>query len=383
MVDIKTIFKRYFNEYKQLFKVSSQQYKVASHIMDCRTSAMGGRVEVCEECGCYANLYNSCRDRHCPMCQNIPREKWVDKRCNDILLSPYFHVVFTVPDELNLVIYTNKELLYDLMYKASAQTLLKLSADKKFIGAQIGFTSVLHTWGQNLEYHPHIHSMVLAGGLTPDNKWKCTGKDFFIPVEILSKVFRGIYLQGLKQLFQSKKLQFFGDVKLLKYKTEFQKLIDSCYSKSWYTYIKETFSGPVAVIKYLGRYTHRVGISNKRILSMDDGKVTIEIKDYKDNGTKKTLTMDATEFIRRFLMNVLPAGFVKLRHYGILGNRNKSTKLRLCRKLTQTYRFKSRFENMNGAEILLSLTGIDITKCRDCGNGKMVPLWTFYSQIKR
>lgn len=378
MTDVKAIFNKHFTEYKEQYKLSIEQSKAAFNLMNCRTSTMGGRIDVCEDCGCTVTLYNSCRNRHCPLCQNLPREKWVDKRCNDILLAPYFHVVFTIPDVLNQVVYQNKEILYNLMFKASSETLLKLSADKKFLGAQIGFTSVLHTWGQNLDYHPHIHTLVLAGGLTKENRWKCSGKDFFIPIAVLSKVFRGIFMSELKKMFTTEKLSFHGTVKHLEEAKAFSELLNICYSKNWYTYIKETFSGPAAVIKYLGRYTHRVGISNKRIVSMDEQHVTIEMKDYKDNNSKKMLSMEGVEFIRRFLMHVLPSGFTKLRHYGILGSRNKNTKLALCRKLTQSTRFKARFENMSSAEILYELTGVDVFLCRDCGTGKRITIRTFY-----
>jgi hypothetical protein len=376
MIEIKEIFRKFLPEYQKKYPLSPDQAKAAFSIMNCRTSVMGGRVDVCEECGEMFCVYNSCRNRHCPLCQNIPREKWVDKRCNDILLAPYFHVVMTIPDELKLVIYQNKELLYNLLYKASSETLNCIADNKKFLGAQIGFTSVLHTWGQNLDYHPHIHTIVLTGGLTKENKWKCSGKDFFVPVKVLSKVFKGKFMHYLKEYYNSQELKFYGSLKHLEEAKEFQKLVDACYQKNWYTYIKETFSGPAAVIKYLGRYTHRVGISNSRIVSMDDKTVTIEVKNYKDNGSKGLLTLDGAEFIRRFLMHVLPSGFRKLRHYGILGSRNKKTKLLLCRKLTGSLKFKARFENMSSAEILFAIKGIDITKCRTCCKGRLITLRT-------
>jgi Putative transposase/Transposase zinc-binding domain len=378
MLGIKEIFRRFLPEYQKKYQLSPEQAKAVFNIMNCRTNVMGGRVEACEECGEMFCIYNSCGNRHCPLCQNIPREKWVDKRCNDILLAPYFHVVMTVPDELKLVIYQNKELLYNLLYKASSETLNCLAVNKKFLGAQIGFTSVLHTWGQNLDYHPHIHTIVLAGGLTSENQWRCSSKDFFIPVKVLSKVFKGKFMYYLKEYYHVRELKFYGSLKYLEEAEEFQKLVDACYQKNWYTYIKETFSGPVAVIKYLGRYTHRVGISNSRIVSMDDKTVTIEVKSYKDNCAKGFLRLDGTEFIRRFIMHVLPFGFRKLRHYGILGSRNKKSKLLLCRKLTGSLKFKSRFENMSNAEILFAIKGIDVTKCRICGKGRLVTLQTLF-----
>src|SRR5690606_18995300 len=297
---------------------------------------LGGHAYSCHTCGHYQVSYNSCRNRHCSMCQGVNKEVWVDKRKKDILNAPYFHVVFTMPEQLHGVIYHNQKLLYDLMYKAVAETLTELSADEKYLGAQIGFFSVLHTWGQNLHYHPHIHTVVLAGGLTNNNRWRSTSKKFFIPVKVLSKKFRGKYLYYLKQYYQENQLEFYNDLEIYKDPKQFQKLIDECYDLDWYSYTKRTFGGPVAVMKYLGRYTHRIAISNQRIFSVTEDTVTIGVKDYKDHNKEKQVTMKTIEFIRRFLMHVLPQGFVKIRHYGLLANRNRKNKLAICRKLTKS-----------------------------------------------
>ena len=268
----------------------------------------------------------------------------MDQRKKDILDAPYFHVVFTMPEQLHMLIYHNQKLLYDLMYKAVAETLIELAGNEKYLGAQIGFFSVLHTWGQNLHYHPHIHSVVLAGGLSKQNQWRETSKKFFIPVRVLSKKFRGKFLFYLNQYYQQNQLNFYNDTETYKDPNRFQELIDQCYKMDWYSYTKRTFSGPLAVVKYLGRYTHRIAISNHRILSIDKETVKIQVKDYKNNNQNKTVTMKSIEFIRRFLMHILPKGFVKIRHYGLLANRNRKTKLVLCRKLTKSKVYKPIYE---------------------------------------
>jgi len=295
----------------------------------------------------------------------------VDQRSKDILNAPYFHVVFTVPQQLHPLIYQNQELLYGLMYKAVAETLAELSKDKKYLGAQIGFFSLLHTWGQDLHYHPHIHVVVLAGGLTKQNLWCNSSKKFFIPVKVLAKKFRGKYLHYLNQYFHQNLLKFYGNTQEYQNSKLFKDLINQCYARNWYTYTKKTFSGPLAVVKYLGRYTHRIAISNTRIVSMDEHTVTITVRDYKCSSRTKTLTLEGVEFIRRFLMHILPKGFVKIRHYGLLANRNKKTKLRLCRKLTCSPTYKPKFEGLKTIEILCMLVGRDVTVCPVCGKGKL------------
>lgn len=373
MSAIQDIFREHYQDYEKSFRPSYEQVKVANNIIDCKSSAMGANIFACEDCDHFVVKYHSCRNRHCPNCQGITKEVWVDQRTKDILDAPYFHAVFTMPKQLHQVIYHNQRLLYDLMYKAVAETLNELAADKKYLGAQIGFFSVLHTWGQNLHYHPHIHTVILAGGLDKQNQWHNTSKKFFIPVKVLSKKFRGKYLYYLKQYYQQNKLTFYHDLKKYEDPKQFQKLIDECYQLDWYSYTKRTFKGPLAVVKYLGRYTHRIAISNQRILSTDHDKetVTISVKDYKNNNKKKTVTMRTTEFIRRFLMHVLPKGFVKIRHYGILANRNKKTKLVLCRKLTNSPIYKPRFEGLDTTQILSILLGIDVSKCPNCTDGKL------------
>lgn len=381
MSTIQDIFLQFYSQYKGKYSPSLQQSKAAEAIMRCRTQALGGHVHKCDECGRKTISYNSCRNRHCPMCQGLNKEIWVDKQSKDILNAPYFHVVFTMPQELHILIYQNQELLYSLMYKTVAETLFELSSDKKYLGAQIGFFSILHTWGQDLHFHPHIHTVVLAGGLTKENQWKSSSKKFFIPVKVLAKKFRGKFLHYLKQYYQQEQLKFYKTALQYSDSKNFQKLIDKCYKKDWYTYSKETFSGPLAVVKYLGRYTHRIAISNNRVISIDKDTVTIVVKDYKNKNKSKTITMQGVEFIRRFLMHILPKGFVKIRHYGIISNRNKKTKLKLCRILTHSPLYKSKFKDLKTIEILYIVTGKDVTKCHECKKGTMNVFSTLYPGV--
>lgn len=366
MITIQDIFQQFYLQHREQYTPSSQQAKAAEDIMNCRTQTLGGHVYRCEECGYSTIQYNSCRNRHCPLCQGVAKAIWVDQRSRDILNAPYFHVVFTMPVPLHPLIYQNKELLYNLMYKAVAETLSELSQDEKHLGAQIGFFSLLHTWGQDLHYHPHIHTVVLAGGLTKLNQWRNTSKKFFISVKKLSKKFQGKFLYYLKQYYRQNLLEFYGDAERYREPKDFENLVSQCYTESWYSYTQRTFSGPMAVIKYLGRYTNRIAISNARIVSMDDHTVTITVKDYKDGNKTKMLTLGGVEFIRRFLMHILPKGFVKVRHYGLLANRNKKTKLELCRKLTLSPTYKPQFEGLTTMEVLCLLAGRDVLLCPAC-----------------
>jgi len=377
MITVQNIFQQFYSQYKEQYAPTVQQAKAAEDIINCRTETLGGHVYACDECGYKTIQYNSCRNRHCPLCQGVAKAIWIDKRSSDILNAPYFHVVFTMPVPLQPIIYQNQKLLYDLMYKATSETLSELSQDKKYLGAQIGFFSLLHTWGQDLHYHPHIHTVVLAGGLTKTNQWQSSSKDFFIPVKILSKKFRGKFLYYLKQYYRENLLVFYGDAEKYREPKQFQELISRCYTESWYSYTQKTFSGPLAVIKYLGRYTNRIAISNSRIVSMDEHTITIAVKDYKDDNKTKLLTMDGVEFIRRFLLHILPKGFVKVRHYGLLANRNKKTKLELCKKLTLSPTYKPQFEGLTTIEVLCILVKKDVLLCPACKQNKLQGIYSF------
>lgn len=371
MSTIQSVLCRFYPAYRELYEPSLQQVKAALNIIRCRTNALGGHIQKCDKCDHLVVHYNSCRDRHCPMCQGLTNAVWVDKRSRDILNAPYFHVVFTMPQELHALIYQNQTLLYSLFYRAVAETLQELSWDEKYLGAQAGFLSLLHTWGQDLHYHPHIHTVLLAGGLTKLNQWRSSSKKFFIPVKVLSKKFRGKYLYYLKQHYHQDQLKFYGDAEKYSDPKSFQELIDRCYAKDWYTYTKRTFSGPLAVLKYLGNYTRRIAISNSRVVSVNEDTVTISIKDYKEAGKRKETSLDGAEFIRRFLMHVLPKGFVKIRHYGILANRNKKNKFELCRKLSFSPTYKPKYEGLTTVEILCLLVGKDVTVCPVCREGRL------------
>ena len=377
MTTVQDIFQQFYSGYKEQYTPSAQQAKAEEDIMNCRTEAMGGHIYECEECGYRTIQYNSCRNRHCSLCQGVAKAVWIDQRSKDILNAPYFHVVFTMPVPLQPLIYQNQELLYNLMYKAVAETLWELSQDEKYLSAQIGFFSLLHTWGQDLHYHPHIHTVVLAGGLTKLNQWRNTSKKFFIPVKKLSRKFCGKFLYYLKQYYRQNLLAFYGDAEKYREPKNFRTLMGQCYEACWYSYTQRTFSGPLAVIKYLGRYTNRIAISNTRIVSVNEHTVTIAVKDYKDGNKSKLLTMEGVEFIRRFLIHILPKGFVKNRHYGLLANRNKKTKLELCRKLTLSPTYKPQFEGLTTMEILCLLTGRDVLLCRSCREKRLQIMYSF------
>jgi hypothetical protein len=370
MSTVNEAFKHFYPTYEDEHSVSSEQTQAAWSIMKCKTAELGANTYICDECQAVDVHYNSCRNRHCPLCQGVSKAVWVDKRCKDVLDAPYFHVVFTIPEQLQTLVYQNQRLLYTLMYKAASQTIAELSLDKRYLGAQPGFFSVLHTWGQDLRYHPHIHAVIMAGGLTKDKQWRSSRKKFFIPVKVMSKKFRGKFLHHLKKYYTQKNLEFHGQLKHLSEPEEFQKLIDECYAKDWYSYSKEAFAGPLAVIKYLGRYTHRIAISNSRIVSVRDGKVTFRVRG-KISGEAKTKSLEGKEFIRRFLMHVLPKGFVKVRYYGLLASRNRKTKLELCRKLTGSYRYRPKYEGLNTTDILSLLLGRDVTVCPQCNKGRL------------
>jgi hypothetical protein len=369
MVEIQDIFQKYGEEYRNKHKLTLVQHKAMSAIQKCRTSHLGGHIDLCESCGSTQVSYNSCRNRHCPKCQTLSKERWVENQKSNLLNVGYFHVVFTIPDTLNLLAYQNQKELYTLLFKSVAETLAELASDKKYLGAKLGFTSVLHTWGQNLMHHPHIHCIVPSGGLSSTGKWVNSRKKFFIPVKVLSRKFRGKFLYNLKQLNIDNKLEFHGSQKYLSINNEFENLISSLYSKEWIVYCKPPFKDASCIVEYLGRYTHRVAISNHRIVSIENGNVLFKWRDYKDNSKCKLMTVSADEFIRRFLIHVLPSGFVKIRHYGLLGNRNKNTKLNICKQLTNTpILIKDKSSTL---QLIQRLIGKDLSKCPHCGLGKL------------
>lgn len=367
MVELQDIFIQHGETYRQNHKLSTNQLKAMRAIENCRTSALGAHIDECDECG-YARIsYNSCRNRHCPKCQTLNKERWIDARKDDLLDVGYFHVVFTIPDTLNSIAYQNQEIVYKILFKAAAETLSELASDKKYLGAQIGITEVLHTWGQNLVHHPHVHCIVPGGGLDSFGRWVNSRKKFFIPVKVLSRKFRGKFLYYLKQA----KIEFYGSISYLKDRHMFDELVSSLRQKEWVAYCKPPFKNAGCVVEYLGRYTHRVAISNSRILKFENGVVTFKWRDYKDGNKQKYMDLTVDEFIRRFLVHVLPDGFTKIRHYGLLSPVNKSTKLKLCKKLTNTPIHDISRGKISAVELLNKLTGKDITLCPCCGVGHM------------
>ena len=332
--DIATIFKTGISQYcEKSGPLPKEHYSVANALMSCHTAIMGGHVYRCNSCSHDLISYNSCRNRHCPSCQSAARAQWVTNRTAELLPVPYFHVVFTIPSELNPFVLRNKEKSYNILFKAASETLLELAADQRFLGAQSGFISVLHTWGQNLLDHPHLHCIVPGGGLK-GNQW-ITGTikdDFLFPVQVMAALFRGKFMYYFKNALRSGELKLHGDLRCFEDTAFLKQLIDHCYSVNWVVYAKPPFGGPDAVLKYLGRYTHRNPIANSRIIHMSKTHVTFRWKDYSDNDRSKEMTLTISEFIRRFLLHVLPKRFVRIRHYGFLGMRIRKISLQCCRE---------------------------------------------------
>ena len=361
MPEVQDVFRLYGDAYRKTNKLSYAQHKAMSAIQKCRTSELGSHRDVCENCGVVEISYNSCRNRHCPKCQTLSKERWIDNQKHNLLNVGYFHIVFTVPDDLRSLIYQNQSVLYTVLFQAVHETLKELAANKKYLGAEIGFTSVLHTWGQNLSFHPHIHCIVPAGGLSKTRRWIHSRENFFIPVKVLSRKFRGKFLH----LLQSANLSFPCNNKLPDDPGWLQSLLNACYNKEWVVYCKPPFKTSACVVEYLGRYTHRVAISNNRILKVENGFVSFKWRDYKDGNKWKVMTLSASEFIRRFLMHVLPHRFMKIRHYGFLGNRNKNMKLLVCKILTRTPIVPK--QKTSTLSLLCKILGRDPNICCHCG----------------
>jgi hypothetical protein len=308
--------------------------RVLHALENCRTAVLGGHVEECDRCRHRVISYNSCRNRHCPKCQGAAREKWLADRTAELLPVPYFHVVFTLPQLLAPLALQNKRVVYGILFRAAAQTLLEVAADPKRLGAEIGFLAVLHTWGQNLQHHPHLHCVVPGGGLSPDHSaWIPSRSHFLLPVKVLSRVFRGKFLAFLRTAFRKGRLQLHGRLAALEQKPSFHALLRQAYNCEWVVYTKPPFGGPEQVLRYLSRYTHRVAVSNHRILKVADGNVTFRWRDYAHGNKKKKMTLPACEFLRRFFLHVLPRGFVRIRHFGFLANGHRREFLKTCRRL--------------------------------------------------
>ena len=375
MLELQDIFNRFGDSFLENNTVCYEGIKAMKAIKSCRTSSLGGHVDVCDECGTTHISYNSCRNRNCPKCGNVKKEQWIENRKADLLPVRYFHTVFTVPHELNPLFMCNPDLMLTILFKAASETLSTLALDKKYLGAAIGTTMILHTWGQNMSFHPHVHCIVSGGGLSPSGiSFIKSSKKFFIPVKVLSKVFRGKFMHYFNQAYLANKLVFEGNCQEYANEASYLSLKDSMYKLNWVVYCKKPFKQTNHIIQYLGNYTHKIVIYNNRLVSMNDKSVTFRYKDYRDKNQHKLMTLDATEFIRRFLMHVLPSGFQKIRYYGILSNRNRYTKLSLCKKLSGMPVIRDRVK-LNARDLILKTTGIDISLCKHCG-GRIITIAT-------
>ena len=333
--ELARIFRQHGAAYRRSRKLPLEQLRVMRAVEICRTSVLGGHAETCGQCDYMRISYNSCRNRHCPKCQHTERGKWLESRQGELLPVAYFHVVFTIPEEIARIAFHNKAAVYDMLFRAAAETLLTIARDPKHLGAEIGFFGILHTWGQNLLHHPHVHFVIPGGGISPDLAWVSCRPGFFLPVKVLSRLFRRLFLEALKAAFRQNRLLFFGDTESLQDEAVFLRYLKPFEKSAWVVYAKKPFGGPQKVLAYLGRYTHRVALSNDRILDVANGQVSFQWRDYraKEKYQSRVMTVSANEFMRRFLIHTLPAGFRRIRHFGFLANRFRKEKLALCREL--------------------------------------------------
>ncbi|WP_233634225.1 IS91 family transposase [Burkholderia cepacia] len=354
--------------------INRGQYRVMRAIEQCRTAALGGHLEQCDACGHQRIAYNSCRNRHCPKCQSLARARWLDDRHADLLPVPYFHVVFTLPESVAAMAFQNKRVAYEILFQATAETLQTIAADPRHLGAAIGFIAILHTWGQNLVHHPHLHCVVPGGGLSPDGqRWVACRPGFFLPVRVLSRLFRRLFLARLQQAFEAGALQFCASLAPLAEPDAFACALADARRTDWVVYAKAPFGGPQQVLDYLGRYTHRVAIANHRLLACDDTHVTFRWKDYRRPDKPRVMRLPVQEFIRRFLQHVLPHGLQRIRHYGLLSNRLREARLATCRRLLDVESsardtcsppadYRDHYE---------ALTGRSLRVCPACSQGRM------------
>jgi len=373
-LEVAEIFRQHGPAYRESHRLSRNALRVMRAIEICRTAVLGGHKDQCDHCGHLEISYNSCRNRHCPKCQTLRKEKWIEARCEDLLPIPYFHVVFTLPSELNPLVSMNRKALYDLLFRSVSETLTELANDPKHLGAGIGGIGILHTWGQNLMDHPHIHCIVTGGGLSSDKgRWVSCRNGFFIPVRVMSALFKGKFLDLLKRCFQSDALVFPDRIRHLKQSEDFERFRSQLYHKKWVVYCKPPFDGVKGALQYLGRYTHRIAISNNRILNIRNGDVSFLWRDYADNNRQKTMTLKASEFIRRFLLHVLPSRYVRIRHFGLLANRKRKDTIALCRKILGNAKTETQQNHRKETwqEQLFRICGIDVTLCPVCQKGRM------------
>jgi hypothetical protein len=347
-----------------------KHWKVINNIIQCRTEKLGGHVYECDACGHQQSTFNSCRDRHCPKCEGIARAAWVERRTSELLPVGYFHVVFTLPDQFNGIGIKNKKVFYDILYRSVSETLLELGKDPRWLGGRIGFMAVLHSWGQQLLEHSHIHCIVPGGGIRLDGKkWVSFRTNYLFPTDVLSQVFRGKFLDYFGKAVENSRLYFVQTRHNCRTREGLRDFIREQHAKDWVVYAKKPFGSAEQVVKYLGRYTHRIAISNKRILSENNGKVTFRWKDYRDGNKQKTMELSRVEFLRRFFLHVLPDGFVRIRYYGLLSNGRKTEKLKKCFELLEKKYEKKEIVALDIVSIMQSLFGIDLTLCPKCRAG--------------
>lgn len=374
--EVADIFRLYGEDYRKNHNLSFEQLKVMRRISICRTAVLGGHIERCSECGYEQNAYNSCRNRHCPKCQTMAKEKWLNDRKAELLPCGYFHLVFTLPHDLNPIISCNKKLLLGILFQAANETLQAFAKDPQWrLEGQPGFICVLHTWSQTLMDHFHLHCLFPAGVLSFEkDRWIPSRKKFLFRTGSLAKEFRNRYIRLLKATFNKNKIIFPGNTAKAGTLEGFNNLTKQLKTKKWIVYAKRPFAGPEQVLEYLGRYTHRVAISNHRISSIDDGKVTFSYKDRNDDNKTKFMTLKTDEFIRRFLLHVLPHRFVKIRYFGFMFHRDKQKNIELIRKLVDVVTVFTEKVEETVQQIMLRLTGVDITLCPHCGKGRMIPV---------
>ena len=374
-IEVAEVFRRHGGAYQQTHgaRLGRAERRVMAAIAACRTAVLGGHVEQCEDCGLLRIAYNSCRNRHCPKCQGAAREEWLAARQAELLAVPYFHVVFTLPAKLAEIAFHNKAVVYAILFRTAAATLRTIAADPRHLGAEIGILAVLHTWGQTLNHHPHIHCLVPGGGLSPDRtRWVACRPGFFLPVPVLSCLFRRLFLEAIRQAFDAGLLRFFGTLAGLANPAPFHRCLAQAGRQDWVVYAKPPFGGPEQVLAYLGRYTHRVAIANSRLIDLEDGRVRFRWRDYRHPARPKVMTLTAGEFIRRFLLHTLPDDFHRIRYYGFFANRQRATKLALCRRLLA----QPPPSEPSGEDPHPRQPAQPLAICPDCG-GRMLPIGPF------
>jgi Putative transposase/Transposase zinc-binding domain len=374
-LEVADVFRRFGPAFRDQngASLSSARRRAMWAIEHCRTAGLGGHVERCSDCAHQRVFYNSCRNRSCPKCQALARAEWLADRQTELLEVPYFHVVFTVPEPIAVVAFQNQTLVYDILFRAASETLRRIAADPEHLGAEIGFLAVLHTWGSAMTHHPHLHCLVPGGGIAPDGRsWIPCRSGFFLPVTVQSRMFRGLFLHYLERAFAAGELRFFSEHRHLHEAAAFQRYLAPTRDIEWVVYAKRPFAGPAQVLDYVGRYTHRVAISNNRLVSIDGDRVCFRWKDYRDDSRQKVMSLRGDEFIRRFLIHVLPDGFHRIRYFGFLGNSHRARKLALCRELLRMTPAAPADPPADYRDRYEALTGRSLRQCPHCLTGIMV-----------